>query len=105
MHQRPALEPRKHRRIDLLRDGFVVGEHQPSARPAQSLMRRRGDDMGVREWRRMHAARDKPSEMRHIDHEISADGIGYLAESRKIPIAGIARAAGDDDLWLVLLGK
>ena len=61
--------------------------------------------MGMRKWRRMHAARDEPSEMSHVDEKISADGIRDRPEPRKIPIAGIARAAGDDELRFVLFRK
>src|SRR5580693_9679065 len=67
MHQRAALEARKYRRIDLLGDRLVIGENKPSARAAQGLVGRRGDDMGMRKWRRMHGARDKAREMRHVD--------------------------------------
>src|SRR5580704_18996626 len=53
MHQRATLEARKYRRIDLFGDRLIVGENEPAARPAKSLVGRRGDDMGMRERRRM----------------------------------------------------
>src|ERR1700730_13918958 len=61
--------------------------------------------MGMRKWRRMHAARDKAREMRHVDEKISANRIRDRPEPRKIPIPGIAGAAGDDEFRLMLLGK
>src|ERR1700757_2817094 len=70
MHQRSALEAREHRGIDLLRDVGVIGQDKAAARTAQGLMSRRGDDMRVREWRGVRAARDQPGEMRHIDEKI-----------------------------------
>ena len=53
----------------------------------------------------MHAARDQSREMRHVDEEIGADRIGDRAEFLEIPEARIGRAAGDDELRLMLLGK
>ena len=103
MHQRTALQAGEDRRIDLLGDVRVVRQDEAAARAAQRLVRRRGDDMRVRERRRMHAARHETGEMRHIDEEIGADGIGDLAELLEIPEARIARAAGDDELRLMLL--
>ena len=41
--------------------------------------------------------------MRHVDHQIGADGIGDLAEAREVDDARIGRAAGDDHRGLVLL--
>jgi hypothetical protein len=31
----------------------------------------------------MHAAGDEAGEMRHVDHQIGADGVGDLAEAAK----------------------
>ncbi len=53
----------------------------------------------------MHAAGDQPGEMRHVDHEISADLVGDLAEAGEIDHPRIGRAAGDDQLGLVLGGQ
>ena len=104
MHQRPALQAREDRRVDLLGDVLVVGEDQAAARPAQRLVRRRGDDMGVRDRRGMDAAGDQPGEMRHVDHQVGADRIGDLAEAAEVPDARIGGAAGDDQLRLGLAG-
>ena len=60
------------------------------------------DDMRMRHRRGMHAAGDQAGEMRHVDHEIGADLVGDLAETREIPEARIGRAAGDDQLRAVL---
>src|ERR1700724_115853 len=105
MHQRATLKARKYRRIDFLGNRIVVGENESAARPAKSLVGRRGDNMGMRKWRRMHAARDKAREMRHVDEKISANRIRDRPEPRKIPIPGVAGAAGDDEFRLMLLGK
>ena len=105
MHQRAALQARKDRRIDLFGEALVVGQDHAAARAAQGLVGRGGDDMGVRERRGMRAARHQPGEMRDIDDEISADRVADRPEPRKIPIARIGRAAGDDHLGPVLAGE
>ena len=66
MHQRAALQAGEHRRVDLLGEVLVVGEDHAAARAAQRLVRRGGDDMGVRERRGMRAARHQPGEMRDV---------------------------------------
>ena len=60
--------------------------------------------MGVRERRGVQSGRDQAGEMRHVDHEVGADRIRDLAEALEVPMAGIGRTAGDDQLGLVLLG-
>ncbi len=50
-------------------DLLVIAQDHAAARAAQGLVRRRGDDMGVRQRARMDAARDQPGEMRHVDHQ------------------------------------
>ena len=67
VHQRAALEAGEHCRVDLLADLLVVGEHHAGARTAQRLVRRGGDDMGMRQRARMQAGGDQPGEMRHVD--------------------------------------
>ncbi len=61
--------------------------------------------MGVRERARIDAARHEPGEMRHIDHERGADGIGNLAKAREIDDARIGRTARDDHFGLCLMGE
>ena len=73
VHQRAALQAGEHRRVDLLADLLVIGQHHAGARAAQRLVRRGGDDMGVRQRARMQARGDQAGEMRHVDHEIGAD--------------------------------
>ena len=50
----------------------------------------------------MRAARDQPGEMGDVDDEIGADLVADGAEALEIPVARIGRAAGDDQLRLVL---
>ena len=50
----------------------------------------------------MRAARDQPGEMGDVDDEIGADRVADRAEPLEIPMARIGRAAGDDQLGLML---
>ena len=93
------------RRVDFLADLLVVRQHHARARAAQRLVRRGGDDMGVRQRARMQPGGHQSRKMRHVDHEIGADGVGDLAEAREVDDARIGRAAGDDHRGLVLLRK
>ncbi len=105
MHQRAALKPRKHRRIDLLGNRLVVGQHHAAARAAQRFVRGGGRDMGMRHRRRVRPAGDEASDMGHVDHQPGADFIGDLAKPRPVPDTGIGGAASEDQLGLMLAGK
>ena len=85
MHQRAALETGEQRRVDLLADLFVIGQHHAGARAAQGLVGGGGDHVGVRQRARMETRGDQAGEMRHVDHEIGADRVrrsGGSARSR-----------------------
>src|SRR6516164_5678230 len=77
----------------------------PPARTAQRLVRRRRDDMGMRQRARMRAAGDQPGKVRHVDHKIGADLIGDLAEAAEVDNARIGRAAGYDQFGPMLFGE
>ena len=66
-----------------LADLLVVGEDHAAARATQGLVRRRRDDMRMRQRARMGAAGDEPGEMRHVHHEIGADLVGDAAKAAK----------------------
>ena len=50
----------------------------------------------------MRAAGDEPGEMGDVDNEIGPDRVADCPEALEIPMARIGRAAGDDQLRLVL---
>ena len=102
MHQRPTLQAGEDRGVELLCQLLVVGESEARARPAQRLVRGRGDDVGVRKRTGMRSAGDEAGEMRHVDEEFSANLVGNFAEAAEIDEPGIGRSAGDDDFWPVL---
>ena len=103
VHQRAALKAGEDRRIDLLCDVLVVGQHHAPAGTAQGLVRRRRHHVGVAEGRWMLARGDQPREMRHVDEEQGANLVADRAEAREVEMARIGRAAGDDQLWPMLL--
>ena len=53
----------------------------------------------------MLAGRHQTGKMGHIHHQVSAYLVGQGAEGGKVPETAVGRAAGDDDLRLVLLGQ
>ena len=77
----------------------------PPRGPAQRLVGGGGDDMGVAERGRVLARRDQPGEMRHVDEQHRADLVADRAEAGEIEVARVGRAAGDDHLRPMLLGK
>ena len=83
MHQRPALQAREYGRIDLLPEVRIARQDHAAARTAQRLVRRRRHHMGVIERSGVHAARDESGKVRHVDHEVGADGIGDLPGSAR----------------------
>src|SRR5262249_56233019 len=98
VHQRGALEAGEDRRVELLRQLLVVSESEARARPAQRLVRGRGDDMGVGKRTGMRATGDEAGKMRHIDKELGADLIGNFAEAAEVDETRIGPSAGDADL-------
>ncbi len=105
MHERAALEAGEHGRIDATGEFLVVGEDEPAPRPAQRLVGRAGDHMGMREGRRMQTGGDDARDMGHVDHEPGTDGVRDLAEAGKVDDARVGRGAGDDELGAMLLGE
>ncbi len=52
----------------------------------------------------MNAAGDQTGKVRHVDQQVGTDRIGDLAEATEVPVAGVCRGTGDDQLRLRLLG-
>ena len=53
----------------------------------------------------MHARSNQTADVRHVDHQVRADGIGDLTEARKVDHARIRARTGDDELRADLLGR
>ncbi|MOA04655.1 hypothetical protein D3C78_1242220 [compost metagenome] len=102
VHQGAALIAGEDGRVQLLRQIGVIGKDHAAAGAAQGLVGGGGDDMGVRHRVRIFAAGDQTGIMGHVDHQISADFVGYSAEAGKIDLARIGRCARHDQLRLGL---
>ena len=72
VHQRAALDAREHRAVEILRVLLAAQDHA-AARPAQRLVRRRGDEIGVRHRARVHPGGDQAGDVRHVHHHERAD--------------------------------
>ena len=68
---RPALQAGEHRLVDRLRHLLLAQQHG-AARPAQRLVRRRRDDVGVRDRRRVRAAGDQARDVRDVHQQVRA---------------------------------
>ena len=66
-------------------------------------MRGGGDHVGIGHGAHVDARSDEAGDVRHIDHEVRADGIGDLTELGKVDLAGIGGGAREDHLGLALL--
>jgi hypothetical protein len=78
-------------------------QDQAAARTAQRLVRRGRDHVGVRHRIRVDAGGDQAGDVRHVHHEVRADGIGDASEALPVDDAGIRREAGDDHARPMLL--
>ena len=101
VHERPALQEREDGLVQGLRVLRLRDEHA-AARAAQDLVRREGDDVGVRHRAGDGLAGDEPDEVRGVDPELRADLVGDLAELREVDEARVGGGAGDDHLRPVL---
>ena len=68
----------------------------PPRGPRKTFVRGGGDELRVRNRAGMLAAGDQAGDVRHVDEKKRADGIGDLAQARKIDDARIGGSAGGD---------
>ena len=105
MHERPALIPRKHCRIDLLTHIFPVSQDHATPGAPQRLVGGRGHHVRIGQRARVDARCDQPREMGHIHHQVGADGIRDSPKAGKIDGPGIGRTSADDEFRLVLMSQ
>lgn len=67
-------------------------------RPAQRLVRRRRDDVAVREGRGVEPCGDEAADVGHVRHEEGADLIGDGAELGEVDDAGVGGGPAEDHL-------
>ena len=103
MHERAALRSRENGAVYLLFKLVLAEDYGPS-RTSEGLMGGAGDDIGIRHGARVHARCDKAADVRHVDHEVCADLIGYLTHLGKVNEAGICACTCNYELGLTLAG-
>ena len=95
--ERPALEPGKHRRVDL--PGPVgLAEDDAASRPAKGLVVGRRDERAVRHGGGVHAGGDQPGNVRNVRQQRAADLRGDLAEGLEVDGPRVGRRAADDQV-------
>ena len=80
-----------------------LAQHQPAARPAQRLVRRRRNEIGVRHRARVHAPGHQSRDVRHVHEEQRAHRARDFRHAREIDDARIGARARDDHFRLVLV--
>ena len=76
----------------------LAEEDHRAARPAQRLVRRRGDHVGVLKGGRDEARRDQPRNVGHVSEEPRAVAVGDRAHARVVVVPRIGRRARHDEL-------
>ena len=89
VHERPALHSREYRRIHRLGERLVVRHDEPPARAAQSLVGGGGDEVAVRNGRRVETRGDEPRYVGDVGHEQRAALLGDFAHSLEVDFARI----------------
>ena len=103
MDERSALHAGKQPPIDLF-GVFLFTKDQSAARPAQSLVRRRGNVIGVRHGGWMQISDDRSRDVRDVGEHARSNAPGNFANALKVDDSWIRGRATDNQLRLVLFG-
>src|SRR5690625_2267211 len=103
--ERAALVAGEDRPVDQLADLLVVTEDHPAARAAQSLVRRAGDHVRVRDRIGVEAGGDEAGDVGDVGEQVRAHLVGDLAEACEVDGAAVSAGAGDDQFGPVLPGE
>ena len=98
----PPCTPGKSAAIEILGVLLAAQDHA-AARPAQRLVRRRRDEVGVRHRARMDAGRDQAGDVRHVGDHGAPTRSADLADALEVDDARIGAGADHDHLRLVLV--
>ncbi len=96
VHERPALLPGEHRRVELLREFHVARHDEARAGATEGLVDGRGDHVGVGHGAGVQARGHQAREVRHVRPQLGAHLVGDLAERREVEVTGVRGPAGDD---------
>src|SRR5260370_14947991 len=100
VHERAALHAGENSCIDLLRE-LLFANHNAATRPAQTLVRRAGDKLRMRDGARMLTSCHEACDMRHVDEQKRADRIRDLAQPREIDDAPLTSGTCCEHDWPV----
>ena len=101
--ERAALLAGEDGRVDGL-GVLLAAQDDAAARAAEGLVHRRGDDVGVGHRVGVLARRHEAGEVRHVDDEVGADGVGDRAEALEVQEARVGAPAREDQLRPALVG-
>ena len=101
VHERSALGSGEHCAVYLLFK-LILAQDYCTARPSEGLVGRACNNVGIGYGAGVNAGCDKAADMRHIDHEVCSDLVGYLTHFLKVNYAGISACACYYDLRLAL---
>ena len=104
MLQRATLLAGEHRRVELLAQ-LLDRKDEAAAGTAECLVRRRGDDVRVRNRRGVQTRSDQTGEVRHVDHQIGADFVGDAPELGEVELTRVGRPAGEDQFRLAFTSE
>jgi hypothetical protein len=101
VNQGSALKARKHDAVEILR---VLGlaQDEPGPRTAERLVRRRRDEIAVRDGARVVPGRHEPGDVGHVRHDLRSDRSRDPPDAREIDDARVRGRAAHDELRLVL---
>src|SRR5262249_31406986 len=101
VHEWSTLHTGKQFAIDLFRVLFLA-QDQSTAWTTQRLMRRRGDVVSVRHWRRMKTSRDRSRDVCDVSKHPRTDTARNLADPFEVDRARISGSATHEQLRPVL---
>ena len=104
VHQRTALGPGECQLVQFLGKRRLA-QDQAAAWPAQRFVRRRRNNVRVRNWARMHAHGHESGDVRHVHKKERANGLRGFGNALEIDDPRISAGTGDDHLWLVRAGE
>ena len=84
--------------VDKERALLVIGEDHTATGPTEGLVRRGGDEMAVRNGRRMEPSRHQAGDVGDVGHEQGTHLVGDGAEAREVDDPAVGAGAADDQL-------
>ena len=90
--------------MEAFRERLRTRKDESAPGPSKGLGRGTGDDVGVRQGRRVHAGRDQPCDMGHVDQQARVYAFGNSCHAFEVDGARIGGAAGDEQRRADLAG-